>query len=294
MQPASPSGYGWAPSFGTARGILATNGVGTVNHDLEIQGDLVVKRYRGCASERPAREWGALTQLAAHAPDLAPAPHAAHLDDVPPWIAMSRVPGTALRGSRVTLDQERLLAACASRLFDALPAPTLAKLPAKTWSGPWAIETSRAWCATSLPNGTAAIILQAHAVSTEWLLATPVFPSTRPVFTNGDGNLANYLCDGSDVRVVDFEYAGRSDLTTELAEITEHVSAWVDTAFDADRFLTRFDLSTQERSVLGIHRALFALEWLHVLFDQDPNLGVNPPGTAERQAQRVLARLAAL
>lgn len=265
-----------------------------MKHDLEVQGDLVIKRYTGCTDERPAREWEALTELAEHAPDLAPTPHEAHLDEVPPWIVMSRVPGAALRGGRVTPDQERLLAVCAGRLFDAVPAPTLAKLPEKTWSGPWAIETSRAWCATPLPTGTATIIAQAHAASHDWLAATPDFPSTRPVFTNGDGNLANYLWDGLDVRVVDFEYAGRSDLTTELAEITEHVSAWVDTAFDADRFLRRFDLTAQERSVLPIHRALFALEWLHVLFDQDPALGLNPPGTAERQAQRVLARLAAL
>lgn len=265
-----------------------------MKHDLEMQGEHVIKRYRGCTSEQPAREWDALIQLAEHAPGLAPTPHRAHLHEVPPWIVMSRVPGTALRGGRVTPDQERELAACAGRLFDAVPAPKLAKLPAKTWSGPWAVETARAWCATPLPSGTAAIIVRAHAVSHEWLLATPAFPSTRPVFTNGDGNLANYLWDGSDVRVVDFEYAGSSDLTTELAEITEHVSAWVDTTFDADRFLRRFDLTARERSVLPTSRALFALEWLHVLFDQDPELGLNPPGTAERQAQRVLARLAAL
>jgi hypothetical protein len=74
----------------------------------------------------------------------------------------------------------------------------------------------------------------------------------------------------------------------------EHVSAWVDTTFDADGFVRRFDLTAQERSALATHRALFAVAWLQVLFDQDPELGLNPPGTAERQAQRVLARLAAL
>ncbi len=207
---------------------------------------------------------------------------------------MSRLPGKALRGDRVTPAQERLLAACARRLFDAVPALTLTTLPEKTFSGPWAVETARAWCATALPVATAEIIVRAQTASREWLLATPAFPSTRPVFTNGDGNLSNYLWDGSDIRVVDFEYAGRSELATELAEITEHVSAWVDTAFDADSFVGRFDLTAQERSALATHRALFAVEWLHVLFDQDPELGLNPPGAPERQAQRVLARLSAL
>lgn len=265
-----------------------------MKHGLEMRGEHVIKRYRGCTSERPAREWDALIRLAEHAPGLAPVPHEAHLDEVPPWIVMSHLPGTALRGDRVTPDQERLLAACAGRLFDAVPDLTLATLPQKTYSGPWALETARAWCATALPAGTGAIIVRAQAASREWLLATPAFPSTRPVFTNGDGNLSNYLWDGSDVRVVDFEYAGRSELTIELAEITEHVSAWVDTAFDADRFVRRFDLTARERSALATHRALFAIEWLQVLFAQDPELGLNPAGTPERQAQRVLARLSAL
>ena len=121
----------------------SNNGRGRMNHDLEIQGELVIKRYRGCDSERPAREWDSLIQLAERTPDLAPTPCRAHLDDTPPWIVMSRIPGTVMRGGRVTPDQERLLAACAGRLFDAVQLPTLAKLPEKTWSGPWAMKHPR-------------------------------------------------------------------------------------------------------------------------------------------------------
>jgi hypothetical protein len=254
----------------------------------------VIKRYGGWSSGQPAREWRALTQLAEHAPGLAPTPLAAHLDDVPPWIVMSRLPGAALRGGHVTTDQARLLAACAAHLFDAVPAPTLAQIPERTWPRSWVIGVLRAWCATPLPSTMASLILRAHAEGNDWLAATPSFASTRPVFTNGDGNLANYVWDGTLVRVVDFEYAGRSELSQELVEITEHVSAWVDTEFDADEFLGRFDLTTQERSAVAADRVLFALEWLHVLSEQDPHLGLNPPATAERQAERVLARLAAL
>jgi len=47
----------------------------------------------------------------------------------------------------------------------------------------------------------------------------------RPrVFSNGDGNIANYLCSGHKMYVVDFENAGYSTLEFELAELMEHVS----------------------------------------------------------------------
>ena len=95
-------------------------------------------------------------------------------------------------------------------------------------------------------------------------------------------SLGRFGCSSGRLRV----RGSKSTFLTELAEITEHVSAWVDTAFDAERFLSRFDLTAQERSVLAIHRALFALEWLHVLFDQDPGLGLNPPACRAAGAAR--------
>jgi len=38
----------------------------------------------------------------------------------------------------------------------------------------------------------------------------------HPVVAHGDPNLANYLWDGTRVRIVDFEDAGRGDRTVEL------------------------------------------------------------------------------
>jgi hypothetical protein len=70
----------------------------------------------------------------------------------------------------------------------------------------------------------------AHALDSgwSWLCRTkigwPDVDGVTPVFGSGDGNLANYLWDGTRVRLVDFEYSGVSDRAFELAEATEHVS----------------------------------------------------------------------
>lgn len=112
------------------------------------------------------------------------------------------------------------------------------------------------------------------------------------VFGPGDGNLANYLWDGSRVRVVDFEDSGLSDRPFELAEITEHVASWVDQPLDVEAFLCQFDLNAAERARLPQVRRLLALVWLFLLSFDDPEHPRNPPGTAQRQAAR-LSRLLA-
>jgi Ser/Thr protein kinase RdoA (MazF antagonist) len=113
-----------------------------------------------------------------------------------------------------------------------------------------------------------------------------------PVFGPGDGNLANYLWNGCRVQVVDFEDSGRSDRAFELAEITEHVGCWVERPLDVSGFLGRFDLSRAEAARLGECRRLLALVWLFLLASDDSENPRNPPGTAERQAGRLLDLLA--
>lgn len=113
-----------------------------------------------------------------------------------------------------------------------------------------------------------------------------------PTLGTGDGNLSNFLWDGSRIRVVDFEYSGRSDRAYELAEVTEHVATWVDTEFDVVAFLDHFDLPPVEARRLLQCRRLAAFEWLHVLSEQvAEGVWINPPGSQERQAERLLALL---
>jgi hypothetical protein len=85
------------------------------------------------------------------------------------------------------------------------------------------------------------------------------------------------LWDGARIRVVDFEYSGRSDRAFELAEVTEHISAWVDTEFDVDLFLGNFDLPPAEAGRLLQCRRLLAFEVLHVLTLQvERGMHINP------------------
>ncbi|MEV4468654.1 phosphotransferase [Nonomuraea sp. NPDC049504] len=106
-----------------------------------------------------------------------------------------------------------------------------------------------------------------------------------PVFGAGDGNLANFLWDGDRVRVVDFEESGRSDRAYELSEVVEHVSTWVDGDVD---IAAAVELSPQEERRMRECRRLHALMWLFLLSHESPR---NPPGTFERQVERVLTRL---
>ncbi|MEU8247005.1 phosphotransferase [Nonomuraea sp. NPDC048916] len=99
--------------------------------------------------------------------------------------------------------------------------------------------------------------------------------------------MANFLWDGTRVRIVDFEDSGRSDRVFELAEMAEHVSMWVDGEVDVPAWA---ELSpAEERRLLGCRR-LQALTWLFLLSEEGPR---NPPGTFGRQVDRVLRRLSA-
>jgi thiamine kinase-like enzyme len=111
------------------------------------------------------------------------------------------------------------------------------------------------------------------------------------ILGQADGNLANFLWDGGRVRVVGFEDSGRSDRAYELADIAEHVAAWVDTDFDAALFRAHFTLTGVETRQLRDSRRLFALLGLLVLALEDPGRRRNPPGTAARQAERLLTLL---
>ena len=92
-----------------------------------------------------------------------------------------------------------------------------------------------------------------------------------------DGNLANFLWDGTRIVIVDFEESGRSDIPFELAELVEHVGSWVDTDFGTDAFLAHFPLETGEFARLTECRRLLALLWLMSLSLVGPDDDRNPP-----------------
>jgi hypothetical protein len=206
---------------------------------------------------------------------------------------MSRLPGEPLRGQLLDEQQIKALAAATKEMYAAVPTDALARVPVRPGQQHELIAKIRAWTPRARPH-VSTEVGEAMDCGLDWLARSGFeqagSPDVPQVFGPGDGNLANYLWDGSRVRIVDFEESGLSDRPFELAEITEHVASWVDQPLDVEKFLDQFDLSATERARLLACRRLLALVWLFLLSFDDPQHPRNPPGTAERKAAR-LSRL---
>lgn len=267
-------------------------------HATELGATTVVKRFRPENSDGHAREWRALTLLAEHAPGLAPTPLRSHPGAGRtgcPTVVMSRLPGTPLRGTPVTVRRTEALAEAVRYLYAAVPAEVVEKLPVRTDEQTAVIGRIHTWHRALRTSGAAPEVEEALSAGLTWLVASNLERrgpgDVPPVFGPGDGNLANYLWDGSRVRIVDFEVSGRSDRALEVAEITEHVSSWTDGGLDVDLFLSLIDLTPAETTRLLDCRRLLALVWLCMLALDRSDPPRNPPGTAERQAHRLLRLL---
>ncbi|MGW0802074.1 phosphotransferase family protein [Nonomuraea sp. NPDC002799] len=250
---------------------------------MTFDGDLVTKRYVPGKPGAAACEWRALRLLAEHAPGLAPEPIAFE-DGV---VTMSRVDGVPLRGLFAGDEHVAAMAGALAELHSAVPRHVLRAVPVRPWQREALVGRLRPRCASWQPRDPLAD--RAVLEGLRWLDGwDPGESGITPVFGGGDGNLANFLWDGVRVRIVDFEESGRSDLAFELAELAEHVSMWVDgEVADVTR---RFELSPPEERRLRECRKLLTLVWFFLLSHESPR---NPPGTFQRQAERVLAGLGA-
>ncbi|MFD8544462.1 phosphotransferase family protein [Streptomyces sp. NPDC059649] len=263
-------------------------------HGVELRPDSVIKRFRRESRGEPEREWRALTLLARYAPGLAPTPQSADLAAEEPVVVMSRLPGEPLRGEPLGHQQLKALATAASELYAAVPADVLATVPVRPGQQHQLIAQIRTWVPQARER-VSGEVGEAMECGLDWLARSGMEQVSRPdvpmVFGPGDGNLANYLWDGTRVRVVDFEDSGVSDRPFELAEITEHLASWVGPPLDVEAFLGLFALTGAERARLTECRRLLALVWLFLLFFDDPEHPRSPPGTAERQAARLFKLL---
>jgi Phosphotransferase enzyme family len=268
---------------------------GWSTHTVELLPDRVVKRYRQWAEREHEREWQALTLLQAYAPGLSPAP--LDLDPGPPTptLVMSRLPGAVLRGGIVGPAQISALAAALTELHHCVPADVAEGLPRRTWSQRQCVEYIRRRYPELAGRALDPEITRAAADGMTWLDATASRwnhdPGLPPVLGQADGNLANFLWDGTRIGIVDFEESGRSDIPFELAELVEHVGSWVDTDFGTDAFLAHFPLETAGLARLAECRRLLALLWLLSLSLVGPDDDRNPPDTPLRQARRLRALL---
>jgi Ser/Thr protein kinase RdoA (MazF antagonist) len=111
------------------------------------------------------------------------------------------------------------------------------------------------------------------------------------VLGQGDPNLANFLWDGTDIRIVDFEDSGASSRAFELAILVEHVSTWSEGGLDSDAFLAMFDLTTAELATLRAFRRLAALFWLLKLQSRSDTGPPDRDDALKSQAERLLTLL---
>jgi len=268
-------------------------------HGITVEEGIAVKRFRSSAGDErrlygdePRREWRALKLLARYAPGLAPGPIRAELDADPPLIAMSQVPGEPLGTHPVTQAQEDAIAAALSRLHHAIPPSVLAtvdRAPGSPQLLPGRTRDMARACNAELLDP---LPRQAYRAALAWLdsgqAERPASVTGRPVFAQGDPNLANHLWDGHSVHLVDFETSGRGDRATELADFVEHITVWAHAGINAEAFLDRFDLHPGERQQITRLRRLFASFWVMRLLPGGSACHRNPPGTFERQTSRLL------
>lgn len=282
-------GIGWED------GPVIRNGT---THEVRVDPGLglVVKRFRSGNRGEPVREWTALSLLARFAPGLAPAPVSADLDSDPPVVTMSWLPGTELAAASVTPAHACALAEALGRLWRSVPSIGR-EFPAAVAPNPVAFARQvRQMLADSPVLGDDPVAAHAQAAAAAWLERGAIERHSRAghraVLGHGDPHLANFLWDGAQIRLVDFEDSGPSDRAFELAILTEHISAWSDARLDADDFLALFDLSRAEQTRVHDFRRLAALFWLIMLGQGGSSSTRNPPGILERQADRLLMLLA--
>ena len=127
----------------------------------------------------------------------------------------------------------------------------------------------------------------------EWLASAPFdsMDDAEVILGQGDPNLANFLWDGTEIRIVDFEDSGPSSRAFELAILVEHVSAWSDSRLDPDAFAALFDLTNIEMAMLREFRRLAALFWLITLRRRGEAHRRDHDHVLTRQAERLLALL---
>jgi Ser/Thr protein kinase RdoA (MazF antagonist) len=243
-----------------------------MTHTVEHDGAVLTKHYTSWPRDEPGREWAALRLLSRHAPDLVPTP-LVRADD-PPWVSMTVLPGRPLGGS-LTADQLDALGDALDTLWSIAPED----LPPMDLTA--LVDRTR----TALDGLSSTDGVIGEAART-WLATDPNYEIQHPVVAHGDPNLTNYLWDGTRVRIVDFEDAGRGARTIELANLVEHLSG---RETDWSSVVRRFDV---EPDRFRAARCLWAAFWLTLVGPGGPSADRNPPGTAEEQARRVLRLVA--
>lgn len=233
---------------------------------------ICIKLYLVDERHRAEREWEALCFLQEHKKAIAPKPlwYSAH--ENAPAIGMTMTPGISLIKCEANHNLLAEFAEVLSTLFSISPShnncfPWSRVSPAQeciTRVEKWGNEL----LATNKFSSTleTCLIDRIRSLVEYWLTSDDrrlLTESPLIVFGRGDPNLENCLWDGERVRLIDFEYAGWSDLAFELGDLIEHVKSrvWSDAVWNHflshfmpndDRFHERFNAARRTCALLMI------------------------------------------
>ena len=190
-------------------------------HELSV-GATVLKTFRSYGRGEHRREWQALVLLNRYVPGLAPRPLTADLAAHPPSITMSRLPGVPLGGRRLTTSELAGLAAAMDRLHAAVPAGDLEAVGPSHAHPSVLLPRVRDLLAGHPGDPGEPLTTAAVRAARRWLSGADAervrsAAASAPVLGREDHNLPNFMHDGTNSRLVDFEDAGRSDRATEWA-----------------------------------------------------------------------------
>lgn len=207
---------------------------------------------------------------------------------------MSRIAGRSLGDHVLASIEVRALARAMRRLHESVPCSVLDSWPLRLGAPTELLDGLRAGLTTSLRINDA-VVAEAARESCRWLRSfgeatVAAFPRRR-VFTNADGNLSNYLWDGRECRIVDYEDAGVSDWAYEVADLLEHPTVALTGAFTPDQFLELMDADEADLADLRQYRRLLASFWFMLLLPNGPAAHRNPPGSLHKQARRLVRLL---
>ncbi|WP_051450662.1 aminoglycoside phosphotransferase family protein [Actinospica robiniae] len=266
-------------------------------HGVSLDGARAVKTFRSWDRGEHLREWRGLNLLHRYAPGLGPEPISGELDREPPRIVMSRVPGKPLATQRATSQQVDALAAALDRMHRCVPPDILATAEPQDTPADMAqlLRKMRATRARPSDDASDAVHAAFDAVAafidSDWPTRAALIGEPSPVFGLCDGNLANYLWDGHEIRIIDFESAGRNDRAYDVADVVEHISTRLGAAIAPEDLIGRLRLRPDEHERARAYRPAFAAFWFLMLLPDGPAHRRNPPGSLEDQAAHLQSLL---
>ncbi len=240
------------------------------------RGPVCVKIYRVDDRRRAEREWLSLTFLSGHQVQSAPGSLWADPHPAQPAIGMTFLPGRLFPETGDRQEPLRALAAV-QRQYAGLPLPRELGTTERIDSASHYIRRiTNIWVPAVKSHARDALTRDLLQILGQWeqsgdaaVLAEPA----RRIFSRGDSNVLNWLWDGTSIRVVDYEFAGYSDLAFDCADLTEHISsrqAGIDDQAWAE-IIGLAGLGSEDQRRFDAAQRTCALRWLAVLWKQRGN-----------------------